>query len=284
MKKKYSLIIFVLLSLFFSTNSMAKPKLHATFNTQRMYYAISKTSLMTLTIAIVTPEGAFSGTITGYFRKDRAFPVSGWTGDPGTPPAIPTVTVTAFDNTGIPDSYCPNLPGGWDCAWFELRIDTGGEDYGCPWISEAYATTTNDDGTYQGPTARGTVCPTVPVDSYDISWSKDYVQHDKTLVLKSTGATIHTVLPTYLMEGGQWCDGSKQGDGRGEYCRYVGQMTSLTSQGCSNIDGGASNVTATVVASPAFESTLSQITLDINTAGGGQFTTECYFQYLMEEL
>ncbi|MED0632337.1 StfH/YfcO family fimbrial adhesin [Escherichia marmotae] len=287
MKKISSFLLFLLLAIGFANSSMAKPNLKVSFNTQRLYYAMDDSGRISLKIHvnILTPNGLFTGTINRAFLPNEPYHLDTWSiaDGPGPLPPNPTLAMTAYDNTHVDPNLCGPMPDHWNCAWYELKVDTGTDSYMCPWIANIWGTSTGIHGTYNGPVSHGSICPTVPVASFDISWSKDRVQNDMLLKIASTGGVVHANLPTYLMESGKLCDGSLN-DTRGSYCRYVSQMTQLTSQGCTNVEGGNSNVTAVVADSSPYDQTLSNIAVEVNTAGTGQFTTECYFQYLMEEL
>ncbi|MED0056064.1 StfH/YfcO family fimbrial adhesin [Escherichia marmotae] len=287
MKKISSFLLFLLLAIGFANSSMAKPNLKVSFNTQKLYYAMDDSSVIRLElhVNILTPDGLFTGTINKALFQGFPYHLDTWSlaNGPGTLPPNPTITVTDYDNTNVDPDLCGPMPDGWNCAWYELKVDTGTDSYGCPWVANIWGTSTGIHGVYNGPVSHGSICPTVPVASFDISWSKDRVQNDMLLKIASTGGVVHANLPTYLMESGKLCDGSLN-DTRGSYCRYVSQMTQLTSQGCTNVEGGNSNVTAVVADSSPYDQTLSNIAVEVNTAGTGQFTTECYFQYLMEEL
>ncbi|MED9399028.1 StfH/YfcO family fimbrial adhesin [Escherichia marmotae] len=287
MKKISSFLLFLLLAIGFANSCFAKPNLKVQFNTQRLYYVVDDIgrTLLKLHVNILTPNGLFTGTLTSYLARGVPYHMDTWSlaNGPGPLPPNPTITVTDYDNTNVDNALCGPLPDGWNCAWFEIKVDTQTDSYGCPWVADIWATSTGAHGIYDGPVAHGSICPTVPVASFDISWSKDRVQNDKLLNIASTGGVVHANLPTYLMESGKLCDGSLN-DTRGSYCRYVSEMTKLTSQGCTNVEGGNSNVTAVVADSSPYDQTLSNIAVEVNTAGTGQFTTECYFQYLMEEL
>lgn len=290
MKKLSSFLLFLVLAIGFANSSMAKPNLKVSFNSQTLYYGVIKNSYVgiVLHMNILTPNGLFTGELnTGpSFYPHIPYTLTSWslTSGPGPLPATPTITVTDYDNSNVDDALCGgSMPEGWECAWYKIEVETGTDSYGCPWIADIWATSIGKLGIYNGPVSHGTICPTVPVASFDISWSKDRVQNDMLLKIASTGGVVHANLPTYLMESGKLCDGSLN-DTRGSYCRYVSQMTQLTSQGCTNVEGGNSNVTAVVADSSPYDQTLSNIAVEVNTAGTGQFTTECYFQYLMEEL
>ncbi|WP_105224851.1 MULTISPECIES: StfH/YfcO family fimbrial adhesin [unclassified Escherichia] len=291
MKKISSFLLFLLLAIGLTNSSIAKPNLKISFNSQTLYYGIGDSGVtnVALHMNILTPNGLFGGDLAPgvKFYVNYPYKLTSWRliSGSGPLPPTPTITITDYDNSNVDDALCGgSLPKGWNCGWYKIKVETGTDSYGCPWVANIWATSTNAySGTYAGPVSHGSICPTVPVASFDISWSKDRVQNDMLLNIASTGGVVHANLPTYLMESGKLCDGSLN-DTRGSYCRYVSQMTQLTSQGCTNVEGGNSNVTAVVADSSPYDQTLSNIAVEVNTAGTGQFTTECYFQYLMEEL
>ncbi|AUT29929.1 StfH/YfcO family fimbrial adhesin [Escherichia marmotae] len=288
MKKISSFLLFLLLAIGFANSSMAKPNLKVSFNSQTLYYGMDDGSRIGLVLhmTILTPNGLFTGELRqSSLVAGIPYHLTTWnlTSGPGPLPPNPTITITDYDNTNVDKDLCGPMPDGWNCAWYKINVDTGTDSYGCPWIANIWATSAGIHGIYNGPVSHGSICPTVPVASFDISWSKDRVQNDMLLKIASTGGVVHANLPTYLMESGKLCDGNLN-DARGSYCRYVSEMTKLTSQGCTNVEGGNSNVTAVVADSSPYDQTLSNIAVEVNTAGTGQFTTECYFQYLMEEL
>lgn len=148
----------------------------------------------------------------------------------GSGPA-PTLVITDYDT--INNSHCPGIDTDiFRCAYMTLKITVASDNYGCPWIASFYSyTNLSGFGSYTSPTVHNSICPTIPVASYDISWSENYVSHNKALQLQSTGSTITTTLSTYLMENGKLCDGSVF-DSRGAYCRAVSELLTFTSYGC----------------------------------------------------
>lgn len=288
MKKLF--VPLILLALIFSASGFAKSKLRSTtFESMKVYYGQSKNSFGTSTyeVTVATPEGVYYGVykagIVGQHKGD-VIPLVSWTG-PGSVPA-PTLTLVDWDSN-IGNSHCPGIDGEyWQCASLTFKVTVASDDYGCPWVATVKNTTTligesQGSQSYTGPVSRGSACPTVPVSTYDVSWSPDSVQHGKTLSFAATGGTINSTLNTYLMESGTLCDGSKY-DSRGAYCRFISTGVTLTVLGCSN----ASIVTTTATAHPITDKELHDINVAVNTknVGSGATTVTCNFQYILEQL
>lgn len=146
--------------------------------------------------------------------------------------------------------------------------------------SHIVATTFITNETYSPPDTRSSVCPKVPVDTFDISWDANVSKQKTTLMLDATGGTVNRTLHTYLMEGGKLCDGSKF-DNRGAYCRFVSSGITLNVLGCDQ-----SSVTTSAVDHPITDVELHDINVAVNTRniGSGQFTSTCSFQYIIDEL
>lgn len=268
-----------------SAPSMAKSKLtSSTFDSVVIYYGASDVdmiSTMTFYVTVATPGGVGYGVYTAEHMdqwQGSTVPLVSWSGA-GT---APTLVFNGFDKR-VGDSHCPGIDTKyWTCSSVTMKVTVEADNNGCPWMSSFYMKNTGRTTgmSYSGPSSHSTVCAAIPVDTYDISWSPDSVQHDKVLSLTSTGGTINTVLPTYLMESGKLCDGS-QYDSRGAYCRIVSMGVSLSVLGCDN-----SVVTTTATAHPITDKELHDINVAVNTrsVGSGSLKATCNFQYVIEQL
>lgn len=274
-------ILFLLLVAIYCSSVVAKPMLKATFPSTTMYYGIGPNSdkSIVVEVTIATPEGVYYGSWNlGGHRKGDTLPANSWSG----PEPAPKVVLKDFDNT-VSRSACKNLPSNWrGCGSFSLEITVQSDDYGCPWLASSHivATAFITNETYSPPDTRSSVCPKVPVDTFDISWDANVSKQKTTLMLDATGGTVNRTLHTYLMEGGKLCDGSKFDD-RGAYCRFVSSGITLNVLGCDQ-----SNVTTSAVDHPITDVELHDINVAVNTRniGSGQFTSTCSFQYIIDEL
>lgn len=289
MKKLF--VPLILLALIFSASGFAKSKLRSsTFESMKVYYGQNKSALTTQVydVTVATPEGVYYGVYkaaqTGT-KKGDVIPLISWTGEGSI--TAPTLTLVDWDSN-VGNGHCPGIDGTyWRCASLTFKVTVASDDYGCPWVATVKLTasvigkSTDGPQSYAGPVSRGSVCPTVPVNTYDVSWSPDSVQHSKTLSFAATGGTINSTLNTYLMESGTLCDGSKF-DSRGAYCRFVSTGVTLTVLGCSN----ANIVTTTATAHPITDKELHDINVAVNTknVGSGATTVTCNFQYILEQL
>ncbi|ECG8591290.1 DUF2544 domain-containing protein [Salmonella enterica subsp. salamae] len=261
---------------------VAKPMLSATFQSATLYYGIGPvgaTPSIILDVTIATPEGVYYGVWETTVKKGQALPLKSWSG----PEPAPTIILRNFDNS-VTRSNCKNLPSNWyGCGSFTFDITVQSDDYGCPWLATSHVVSTplaGFGGTYSPPDTRSSICPKVPVDTFDISWDPNTLKHDTVLQLKATGGTVTNTLHTYLMEGGKLCDGSKF-DTRGAYCRFVATGIELNVLGC---DQSAVKSTATV--HPITDVEVHDINVSVNTKniGTGQFSSTCNFQYILNEL
>ena len=283
MKKKYilSLLMILILSLGISRICEAKQGLLGnTFKSMVTYYGAGHFLSMTVTLnmSIATPQGVYYGVYKAtWLAKGDSVPNESWTG-PGSAPAL-----KLNDFWDVDSSNCPGIDTkNFVCRAYSFDITVSQEDSGCPWLATLYSYShdISHGWSYTGPTARNTICPTVPVDTYDISWNPNFVQHEKVLSITPTGGTVNQTLPTYLMESGTLCDGSKCDD-RGAYCRFVATGITLTVLGCDN-----NIVTTTAVAHPITDKELHDINVAVNTknVGTGTVTSTCNFQYILEQL
>lgn len=265
------------------------PMLKATFQSTTLYYGMGPTGgnrSTKLNVTVATPQGVYYG--VWFFggetssRPGETLPLISWTG-PGDFPA-PTITSRGYNNRNVPRERCTNLPSNWSgCASLTVDIEVAADDYGCPWLASSHMTSIDlfyVSEVYSPPDVRGSVCPTVPLDTFDISWSPDRPQHDLTLRFDATGSTVTSTVHTYLLESNKLCDGSKM-DTRGAYCRFVSTGITLNVLGCDK-----SEVTTSAVAHPITDTELHDINVSVNTKriGSGQFSSTCSFQYILDEL
>ncbi|EPQ6905336.1 StfH/YfcO family fimbrial adhesin [Citrobacter freundii] len=196
--------------------------------------------------------------------------------------SVPTVLILS-KNLGVNSSHCPGIDTAlWACGSLDVQYKIHFEDRDCPWNITQY-TVSVDPSTgksWTSPPTRETSCGTVPVATYDISWSKDRVEHEKQLILNPTGDRVETTLPTYLMEGGQLCDSSLMNE-RGIYCRYVSTGVSVTVLGCDD-----PHVTTSISKHPMTDTEIVDIHVQADTQhlGAGLFSATCNFRYLIDEL
>ncbi|MEI9482818.1 StfH/YfcO family fimbrial adhesin [Enterobacter cancerogenus] len=197
--------------------------------------------------------------------------------------SIPSVEILHAQKHDIDSSHCPGIDTTlWACGSADVAYTQHFEYHQCPWNIAQY-TVSVDPSTgksWTSPPTRETACPTVPVATYDISWSKDNVQHEKQLILTPNGGRVETTLKTYLMEGGRLCDGSLMND-RGVHCRYVSTGVSVTVLGCDD-----PRVTTSISKHPMTDIELYDIRVQADTQhlGAGLFSTTCNFRYLIDEL
>ncbi|SRT74979.1 Protein of uncharacterised function (DUF2544) [Shigella sonnei] len=253
----------------------------ASFDSVRVYYAMDKVTgavaSSVFNVTVITPKEVTYGKYDSFAYKGDTLRVISWSGSG----SAPTLVLTDFDT--INNSNCPGIDTKiFRCAYMTFKITVASDDYGCPWIASFYSYTDLPGfGSYTAPTVHNTICPTIPVTSYDISWSENYVSHNKALRIQSTGSTVTTTLSTYLMEGGRLCDGSNfsDNDGRGAYCREVSELLTFTSYGCDK-----STVTVTPTRHPVTDKVLHDIVVNVNTSSGQPIDSTCRFQYVLNEL
>ncbi|HAN5044985.1 TPA: DUF2544 domain-containing protein [Escherichia coli] len=164
-----------------------------------------------------------------------------------------------------------------------LDITVDGDVGGCPWLVSIRATSqvvvgSVDKDIYYGPNATVSVCPTVSVTPYDVSWDENYINKTKTLSLQSTGGVIEKTLSTYLMKDGKLCDGSQMNE-EGAYCRWVAQMITFSSSGCDN-----ANVTVAPNRHPITDKQLHDMVVHVDTSSRQPIDSTCRFQYTLNEL
>ncbi|BEA34916.1 DUF2544 domain-containing protein [Escherichia coli] len=278
--KIFRLITCLLLLMFAGAGAQAAKKiatLHtfsgfSTYTTHIMYY-----------LDILTPDGVMHGVYkspTARLQVGYLENVS-WTGS-DTPPSL---YMNAFNSA--PKSSCPGLDEydarsktDWVCYEMPLDVYYDADVHGCPWL----VTTRNESsvssdtiGPYIGPQARNSSCP-VSVETYDISWSEDYILYTKVLSLQSTGGMIEKTLPTFLMENGRLCDGSQM-DERGAYCRFVAEMITFSTSGCDS-----SSVTVTPNRHPITDKQLHDMVVQVDTSSRQPIDSTCRFQYTLNEL
>lgn len=275
--------LFLLLIAVYGSSVVAKPMLKATFSSTTLYYGIGPSLAdrsIILNSTVTTSDGVYYGSWEfGMSRKGATATLISWSG----PEPAPTIILRDFDNT-VSRSLCKNLPADWyGCGSFIVDITVQNDNYSCPWLAATHTTATDliyPGVTYSPPDTRSSVCPKVPVDTFDISWDANVSKQKTTLMLDATGGTVNRTLHTYLMEGGKLCDGSKF-DNRGAYCRFVSSGITLNVLGCDQ-----SSVTTSAVDHPITDVELHDINVAVNTRniGSGQFTSTCNFQYIIDEL
>lgn len=275
--KKIRLLFCILMTLCFAHGVQAK--LGATFNSVDVLYGKSNdvNASFHYFFSLLSPTG---GVYYGEYTHPNKVAKVGdvlvnvsWTG-PGPAPSMKVKSAKNADK-----SLCPGLPGGWSCASLVYSITVESDGLGCPWMASVYSVVTSQtDGSYRAPAANSTECPTVPVASYDISWSEHSVQHNRLLNLKSTGGVIEQTLSTYLMEGGKLCDKNAM-DERGGYCRFVANLIAFTAEGCDD-----SNVTVTATQHVLTDKPLHDMLVHVDTTSRQPIDSTCRFQYILNEL
>lgn len=282
MNKKILLAILLLFS-GISSHSMAqsKQKVGNTFQGVNVYYGAGKMAPTTvdINIMVATPKGVYYGVYSMPNRTNQNATLKSWSG-PGTAPVL---TLRSFKNVDY--SLCPGINRSfYSCRSNVFDVTVSQDNDGCPWLTSTYANsypTSPSPGidSYRGPTVRDSRC-SVPVATYDVSWSPDAPQYEKLLSITPNGGTVGATLHTYLMESNMLCDGSKFDD-RGAGCRYIASGTTLTVLGCDN-----NIVTTTAVAHPITDKELHDINVSVNTKniGSGTINATCNFQYILEQL
>ncbi|EES9296318.1 DUF2544 domain-containing protein [Escherichia coli] len=249
----------------------------ASFSSTKIYYAmknVTASGSLYFYVMVVTPGEVSYGQYNSNARKGDTLKLISWS---GSGPA-PTLVLTDYRRTDT--SNCPGINTRvFVCAYMTFNVTVESDNYGCPWIASFYSVSEAFGfGTYTSPTVHDSICPTIPVASFDISWSDNYVSHNKALRLQSDGSTITTTLSTYLMESGKLCDGSIF-DSRGAYCRAVSDLLTFTSYGCDN-----AKVTVTPSRQPLTDRKLHDIVVQVNTSSREPIDSTCRFQYVLNEL
>lgn len=289
-------ILRILFLLFVAAGSMSsamagngKPMLKETFRSTTLYYGIGPTGAnrrTELDVRVTTPIGVYYGVwnVGGMVggRPGERVPLISWSGPSDFP--APEITLVNYENRHVPRERCGHLPDNWqECAYFTLDINVAADDYGCPWLASSHIISTDifyASETYSPPDVRDSICPVVPLDTFDISWSPDGPQHETSLRFDATGGTVTSTLHTYLLENNKLCDGGQM-DKRGAYCRYVSSGITLNVLGCDK-----SEVTTTAVAHAITDAELHDINVSAktNNIGSGQFSSTCSFQYILDEI
>ncbi|RZN20423.1 MULTISPECIES: StfH/YfcO family fimbrial adhesin [unclassified Escherichia] len=243
-----------------------------------MGYAGNGNTAIWYELNVQTLSGVYQGTYhrDGYTLYTGDIPNISWNG-PGTAPEINVKSGDYIDS-----SNCPGLPtsGGFSCSKVIMDIIVEGDPGSCPWIvTSNIKTQARATGTvYLGPSAFNSTCPPVPLDPYDVSWSPNSVVHSKLLSLKSTGGVIENTLPTFLMKDGKLCDGSQFNE-RGAYCRFISQMITFTSYGCTD-----SKVTTIPNRHAITDKQLHDIVVRVDTTTPQPIDSTCRFQYVLNML
>lgn len=237
-------------------------------------------------LSILTPEGAQYGVYQSRSVAILNVPLVSWTGQ-GTAPELHLEDA----RTILPTSRCPGLEEydartpqtTWACVEMKVTVFYDGDMHGCPWIVSSYvksedateAIYTGNNVPYIGPTKVSSDCSAIPLDPYDVSWNENTVVHNKIVRMQSTGAVIEQTLPTYLMEGGKLCDGSKY-DERGAYCRFVAQQMTFSTSGCDD-----AKVTVTPEPQPITSRQLHDMKLRVDTTAQQPIDATCRFTYIL---
>lgn len=269
-------ILFCLLITWLSSTSV---QASVTFGSVDVLYGASGQSdpTMEFYFSIISPR---NGAYTAKYYDPHAVPRNNdylvtdqWSG----PGAAPIIQIVGFGNAGA--SQCPGLPSGRNCQYltFSITIDAA-DDFGCPWLASVYSVVTDYGASYRAPTANSTVCPTVPVDTFDVSWSENRVNHNLGISLHSTGGFIEKTVSTYLMESNKLCDSSVM-DRRGDYCRFVSGLITFSSYGCDN-----AKVTVTPIEQAVTDKKLHDIVVRVDTSSMQPIDSSCRFQYILNEL
>lgn len=248
------------------------------------YYGIGGDALSTYTysLKIMMPSGVYDGEYAsaGVFRTGDYLQNTQWNG----PPPAPTVKLLSFAQN-LNKALCPGLPSGWGCGslTFEVVVSSSIEGYFyCPWLvvmSDKVQNRASMGGvSYQGPNGYATVCPTVSVEPYDVSWDANKVSQTKTLTLQSTGGVIEKTLSTYLMKDGKLCDSSQMNE-TGGYCRWVAQMITFSTTGCDKAE-----VTVTPNRHPITDKELHDMVVRVDTSSRQPIDSTCTFLYMLNEL
>ncbi|EET4964921.1 StfH/YfcO family fimbrial adhesin [Escherichia coli] len=273
-------ILCVLLLILMNTGVQAKTQI------ARLYVPAGTTGGFTdyqFTLIVATAEGVDTGIYSSSSYILKAVPLVSWTGSGAAP------VLEMYGNTTLPDSTCPGLAEhdtlnsqtDWFCTELAFDVFYDGDLHGCPWIISSYITSTakldSNKGLppYTGPTKVSSTCPTIPLAPYDVSWNENTVVHDKLVRLQSTGGIIEQTLPTYLMEGGKLCDGSKY-DERGAYCRFVAQQVTFSTSGCDD-----AKVTVTPEPHPVTDKELHDMKLRVDTTAQQPIDSTCRFTYIL---
>ncbi|MDF3828632.1 StfH/YfcO family fimbrial adhesin [Pseudocitrobacter sp. 2023EL-00150] len=248
------------------------------------YYGVGGDALATYTYSLKTmmPSGVYDGEYqsSGIFRAGDYLHNTSWNG----PPPAPTVKLLSFAQH-LNKALCPGLPSGWDCGslTFEIIISSDIEEYFyCPWLvvinDKAQNRASMGGVGYQGPNGYATLCQTVSVEPYDVSWDENKVSKTKLLTLQSTGGVIEKTLSTYLMKDGKLCDSSQMNE-TGGYCRWVAQMITFTATGCDKAE-----VTVTPNRHPITDKQLHDMVVRVDTSSRQPIDSTCRFQYILNEL
>ncbi|EFO2960971.1 DUF2544 domain-containing protein [Escherichia coli] len=267
--------LFALVMLMTATEALA------TGHSVPLYYGVSHDILSTMgfSLKIMMPSGVYVGEYKSegiLYGGDYLENIS-WNG----PPPAPSVKLTNYDST-VNTSFCPGLPSGWGCGFleFEVIVSADIESYfSCPWLVIMSDTVTSSRGvTYKGPDGHATLCQTVSVAPYDVSWNENYVSKSKLLTLQSTGGVVEKTLSTYLMKDGKLCDSSQMNEAGG-YCRWVAQMITFTATGCDKAE-----VTVTPNRHPITDKQLHDMVVLVDTSSMQPIDSTCRFQYVLNEL
>lgn len=216
--------LFALVMLIATTEAMAAG------HSVDVYYGYNGDSrnIATFNLKIMMPSAVYVGEYKSsqWLMTGEILQNVSWSG----PPPAPSVKLIGY-HQNINKASCPGLPSGWNCGYytFEVIVSAEIESYfSCPWLVIMNDSEASPGGvTYQGPDSHDTICPSVSVQPYDVSWNENYVSKSKLLTLQSTGGVVEKTLSTYLMKDGKLCDSTQMNE-TGGYCRWVAQMITFT--------------------------------------------------------
>ncbi|TGC15774.1 hypothetical protein CRU79_12115 [Escherichia sp. E4385] len=243
-----------------------------------MGYAGNFNTAIWYELNVQTISGVYQGTYhqEGYTLLTGDIPNISWNGP------LPAPKINVKSAGYVDPSNCPGLPssGDFDCSKVIMDIIVDGDPGGCPWIvtSNIKSQTRSTGAVYLGPSAFNSTCPPVPLDPYDVSWSPNSVERSKLLSLKSTGGVIENTLSTFLMKDGKLCDGSQFNES-GAFCRFVSQMITFTSYGCTD-----NKVTTIPNRHAITDKRLHDIVVRVDTTTPQPIDSTCRFQYVLNML
>ncbi|MGS2792855.1 fimbrial adhesin YfcO [Escherichia coli] len=246
----------------------------------KLYYGISHDlqAITAFSLKIMMPSGVYDGEYksSNFAQIGDYLQNISWNG----PPPAPSVKMIGYKQK-LDESLCPGLPSGWLCGSLEFEIIVSADIesfFSCPWLVVMSDTETSRGVTYKGPDGYATLCQTVSVQPYDVSWNENYVSKSKLLTLQSTGGVVEKTLSTYLMKDGKLCDSSQMNEAGG-YCRWVAQMITFTATGCDKAE-----VTVTPNRHPITDKQLHDMVVHVDTSSMQPIDSTCRFQYILNEL
>ncbi|EIG0401788.1 fimbrial adhesin YfcO [Escherichia coli] len=267
--------LFALVMLIATTEAMAAG------HSVDVYYGYNGDSrnIATFNLKIMMPSAVYVGEYKSsqWLMTGEILQNVSWSG----PPPAPSVKLIGY-HQNINKASCPGLLSGWNCGYytFEVIVSAEIESYfSCPWLVIMNDSEASPGGvTYQGPDSHDTICPSVSVQPYDVSWNENYVSKSKLLTLQSTGGVVEKTLSTYLMKDGKLCDSTQMNE-TGGYCRWVAQMITFTASGCDKAE-----VSVTPNRHPITDKQLHDMVVRVDTSSMQPIDSTCRFQYILNEL